>query len=77
MATRKEMTKINRIVEIIKNNSPISRVHLVMQSGISISYFEKLKPFVEEIYSTKVRWDKETKLWYFIESKTIESPEIN
>lgn len=71
MTTRKEMTKINRVITIIENHAPISKVQLVIKSGLSISYFEKLKPFVEELYPHKVRWDKEDKLWYAIKSKEV------
>ena len=73
MTTRKEMTRINRIVEQIEKNSPISRVKLIMACGISVSYFDKLKPFILELYPHKVRFDAETKLWYKMESGEIMS----
>lgn len=63
MTTSKEMSKINRMIEIIQREVTISKVRLVMMSGISISYYDKLKPFMEEIYAHKVRYDKETKTW--------------
>lgn len=63
MTTRKEMSKINKMVEIIQKEGTINKVQLIMKSGISISYYDKLKPFVEELYSHKVRYDKETKIW--------------
>lgn len=63
MTTRKEMSKINKMVEVIQKEGTISKVRLVMMSGISISYYDKLKPFMEEIYSHKVRYCKETKTW--------------
>lgn len=63
MTTRKEMSKINKLVEIILKEGKISKVRLIMQSGISISYYEKLRPFIEEIYSHKVRYDKEMRMW--------------
>ena len=63
MTTRKELSKINKLVEIIQKEKVISKVRLVMNSGISISYYEKLRPFIEEIYPHKVRYDKETKTW--------------
>lgn len=72
MTTPKEMRKINKLVEIILKEKRISKVHLVMKSGISISYYEKLKPFMEEIYQHRIRYDKETKMWYAIESEEIE-----
>ncbi len=73
MTTRGEMSKINKIIEVIEKNAPISKVHLVIKTGMSISYFDKIKPFVEEIYPHKVRWDKETKLWYVVSSTDMEN----
>ena len=69
MTTSKEMSKINRMVEIIQKEGTISKVRLVMMSGISISYYDKLKPFMEEIYSHKVRYDKETKTWQSVKAE--------
>lgn len=71
MTTQKEMSKINKLVQIIQKEGVISKVRLVMKSGISLSYFEKLKPFVEEIYSHKVRYEKETKTWHAITAEDI------
>ncbi len=71
MTSQRELTKINRLLHIIENNSPISKVELVMKSGLSISYFEKLKPFLEEIYVDKVRYDKSTKCWSSIIPKDV------
>jgi hypothetical protein len=73
MTTQKELSRINRLVEIILKEGTISKVQLVMKSGISISYYEKLKPFIEEIYPHKVRYDKITKNWLAIKSEEIMS----
>lgn len=63
MTTQKEMSRINRLVEIIEKKGTISKIQLVMDSGISISYYEKLKPFMEKICYHKVRYDNVTKNW--------------
>lgn len=76
MTTQKEMSRINRIVEIIEKEGRISKIQLVMKSGISISYYEKLKPFIEEIYPHKVRYDRITKMWYKITSEMIEDENV-
>jgi len=55
--------------DIILREGRISKVQLIMKSGISISYYEKLKPFMEEIYSHLIRYDKDSKFWYAIEHK--------
>jgi len=60
MTTRKEMTRINRLVEIIQKNKKISRVELIMKSGMSISYFDKLKPFMLMIYGEQILYENGT-----------------
>lgn len=69
MTTQKEMSKINRMMEIVKKNGRIDKFNLVMQSGLSISYYEKLKPFMERIYSHNVSYDKETQTWIWIRAE--------
>lgn len=68
LTTRKEMTRINRLFEVIKREKTISKVQLVMQSGVSISYFEKLRPFLLEIYGNYIEYDKDLKLFKYVES---------
>jgi len=57
LTTRKEMSRINRLVEIIQREKKISRVNLILASGISISYFDKLKPFMLSIYGEQITYD--------------------
>ena len=57
LTTRKEMSRINRLVELIQKNKKISRVDLIMASGMSISYFDKLKPFLLNIYEQQIRYE--------------------
>ena len=57
LTTRKEMSRINRLVELIQKNKKISRVDLIMASGMSISYFDKLKPFLLNIYQEQIRYE--------------------
>jgi len=73
MTTRKEMSRINRLMETIKRDKKISKVRLVMESGISISYFEKLRPFLLEIYGHSIRYDTDEKLFIWIESIEVPS----
>jgi len=73
MTSQREMSKINKILEIILKEGVISKVQLIMRSGISISYFEKLKPFLEEIYQHKVQYDKSMKVWRAIKSEDIDT----
>ena len=73
MTTQKEMRKINRLMEIIQKEEKIGKIPLIMKSGISISYYEKLKPFLEEIYPHKVQYDRLTKVWFAIKQTEIDS----
>lgn len=71
MTTQKEMRKINKLREIILKEGTIGKVQLVMRSGISISYYEKLKPFLEEIYQHDIQYDKNTRVWKSIPREEI------
>ncbi len=68
MTTPTEIKRLEKIVKIIKENSPISNVQIVLKSQLSISYFDKLRPFVIELYSDIIQWRKDEKLWYYIKS---------
>ena len=57
---------MNRLLEVIKKHKQIDKFDLIMESGISISYYEKLKPFMERIFVHNVKYDKETKKWKWI-----------
>ena len=57
---------MNRLLGLIKKHKEIDKFDLIMNSGISISYYEKLKPFMERIYAHNVQYDKETKKWRWI-----------
>jgi len=72
MTSQREMSKIRKMIQIILKVGKISKVQLVMQSGISISYYEKLKPFMEELFEEQIRYDKESRLWMVIEDESNE-----
>lgn len=72
MTTQREMSRINKLVEIIHRDGPISKVQLVMQSGMSVSYYDKLKPYLEEIYQHQVRYDRDTKTWHKVTAEEYE-----
>ena len=71
MTTQRELSRINKLVDIIIKEGCIGKVHLVMISGISIPYFEKLKPYMLEIYDHKIRYDRDTKTFQAIPSQEI------
>ena len=69
MTTRKEMQNINKLVRIIQKEGHISKVQLILNSGFGISSYEKLKPFLEEIYPHKVQYDRTARIWKNVEEK--------
>lgn len=71
MTTKKELQRINLLLEIIEKAGKIGKIQLIMDSGISISYYEKLKPFLEEIYHYRVQYDRNSKMWYSIKSESV------
>jgi len=77
MTTQKEMRKIYRLMEVIQKEKRIGKVQLIMRSGISISYYEKLKPFLEEIYPHKVQYDKLTRTWHAIIQENLDEIETS
>lgn len=71
MTTRKEMTRINRLVELIEKNGEMTKVDLVMASSISISYFDKLRPFLLQLYAHRIIYDKEKSRFVAIRSQDV------
>lgn len=72
MASRNDMRHLNQLVEIIKQSGTIGKVRLVMQSGMSVSMYDKLKPFLEEVYQHQVRYDRELKQWIYCAVEELE-----
>jgi len=72
MTSQRELSKMNIMVRIIVSEKIISQVQLVMRSGISISYYEKLKPFMEEIFSHIIIYDKPEKVWRTIKQEELD-----
>ena len=53
----------NRIKQIIKEAGTIHKYDLIEQARISLSTYEKLKPWIEYRFSDFVSYDKTTKMW--------------
>ncbi len=68
------MSRLNDMVRIIEESGKIDKVDLVIRARIGISYYDKLKPFLEKIYVHKVRYDKESRMW---ESLKPDTPQIS
>jgi len=57
---------MNNIVEIIKSEGEIHKFDLIERANISLSTYEKLKPWIEHKFAEIVRYDKSTKKWISI-----------
>ena len=53
----------NKIKEIIKEAGEIHKFDLIEQARISLSTYEKLKPWIEYRFSDFVSYNRETKMW--------------
>lgn len=62
MTTRGEMRKMSHMVNIIREEGRIGKIQLVIRSGISNSYYEKLRPYMEAMF-TDIEYDRGTKTW--------------
>ena len=71
MTTRKEMSRLNELLRIIQQEGQISKVQLIMRSGIGISYFDKLRPFLMELYGDYITYDKDKKLFISLQKAQV------
>jgi len=69
MRSRKQYSISNKWKEIIKRNKRIHKFLLIEQLGISISYYEKLKPWMEFKFPDFISYDRETKDWVWVEEE--------
>ncbi len=63
MTTRQMYYHANRIKEIVKQHGKIHKFDLVEQARISLSSYEKLKPWIEYRFGDFVSYNKMTKEW--------------
>ena len=63
MASQFDMSKMTNLVNIIQEHKRIGRVDLVMKASISISSYDKIKPYLQELFKHKVRYEKASKEW--------------
>jgi len=68
MVTRGEMSYLRDIVAIIREAKQISTIQLVIRSRKSLSYFEKMRRFIPELYHD-IQYNRETKFWEAIETQ--------
>ena len=71
MASKTDMKNMHRLLETIKKNGAIDKYQLIMQSGLSISLYDKLKPFLLEVFKHQVDYDSKSKLWTWLVTEEI------
>jgi hypothetical protein len=75
MATTGQFKLANKLISVIhKHPQGIHKFDLMDDPfvKISISTYEKLKPWFEHRYETSVRYDKKSQKWYPIQSIKVE-----
>ena len=53
------------MLKTIEAEGTIRNIDLAMRTPISISYFEKLKPYLIDLYAHKITYDKSSKTFNF------------
>jgi len=56
----------NKMIEIIKKGKRIHKFDLIEKAGISLSSYEKIKPWLEYRYSNLVRYYRPTGEWIWV-----------
>lgn len=57
---------MNKLFEIIKKHRRINKYDLMDEARISISTYEKIKPWIEHKFPNFVKYDQKTKGWLWI-----------
>lgn len=61
-----DMKNANRLLNIIKKAEAINKYNLILQSEMSISVYDKLKPFLLHIWPNSVSYNTKTKIWTWL-----------
>jgi len=73
MTSRSMYSRANRIKEIIKSEKTIHKYDLMDRARISMSTYEKIKPWLEYRFADFFSYDKEKKTWnWMVEENTEE-----
>ncbi len=60
----------NRFKELVRKEGKIHKFEIINQLRISISTYEKLKPWLEYTFSKFMKYNKEEKMWEWIVEKS-------
>ena len=69
MSSKSMYHHAKRIMEIIERHGEIHKFDLIEEARISLSLYEKLKPWIEYKFADFVTYDKTTKKWKWIAVK--------
>ena len=63
MASKADIRKCQRLLDVIKNNGTIGRFELIDEARMGIGAYNAIKPYFEERFSEWVEYDKSNKSW--------------
>jgi len=63
MATKNQHKLARKIIDIVKKYGRINKFDLMDEVGISISTYEKIKPWLERRFYEFIKYEKSTKEW--------------
>ncbi len=66
------MSILSNLARIVREKKTITRRQLILASGFSISYCEKLLPYLTELF-TDIIYDKSTKTYQAIQTEEVSS----
>ena len=69
MATKNQHKLARRIIDVVKKHGRINKFDLMDEVGISISTYEKIKPWLERRFYEFIKYEKSTKEWVSMENE--------
>ncbi len=66
MTSRQQIIRANKLRDIIKEHGRIHKYDLINKANMSISTYEKIKPWFEFTFPDFVRYDRTTLEWEWI-----------
>jgi len=70
MVSSKEMSRMTYMVQLVRKNKIMSRRQLILASKVSISYTEKLLPYLPELF-TDIVYDKPTLTYQALQTEEV------
>jgi len=64
MVSKKEMSKINRMAQIIKQTGGIHKWDLIDEAKLSINKYNQLQSYMKYKMAETIKYDKDTEAWF-------------